>query len=94
MPADVEWVMGVLRAGRKYAGAAAAKSGGPTYEFSATIIRRGDSAEIVGASGTLTPRVVRDIEYALKQHGIQRAVWDRYRARARRVERCSSSEVS
>lgn len=87
MPADLEIVMGVIRAGPAYAGRTTALAGGPSYTFSATVIIRGASAEIVGGVGTITPSMMRDIEATLRQHGITHAVWDRAGALARRVSR-------
>ena len=91
MVADLEIVMGVIRAGPAYAGRAAALAGGPTYTFAATVIIRGSSAEIVGGVGTVTPSMIRDIEAALRQHGITHAVWDRAGTLARRVSRGTPS---
>lgn len=87
MAADLEIVMGVIRAGPAYAGRTAALAGGPSYTFSATVIIRGTSAEIIGGTGTVTPSMVREIEATLRQHGITHAVWDRAGALARRVTR-------
>lgn len=87
MAADLEILMGVIRAGPAYAGRAAALAGGPTYSFAATVIIRGNSAEIVGGVGTVTPSMMRDIEATLRQHGITHAVWDRAGTLARRVSR-------
>lgn len=78
MPADVEFITAVIRAGRDYRGREAAKAGGPGYEFVATAIIRGGTAEIVGAAGRLTPGLVRDIEVALTEAGIGKATWERF----------------
>lgn len=88
MGADIEFVTAVIRAGRDYQGREHAKAGGPGYEFAATAIIRGGTAEIVGAAGRLTPRLVRDIEVALTAAGINHANWDRVRRTGlQRVER-------
>jgi len=84
--ADVEIVIGVLRAGEEYRGVADAKAGGPSYEFSATVIIRGDTAEILGASGKITPSIYKAIRQALNRLGCTTAVWDRVGPLARRVK--------
>ncbi|MGK2287227.1 hypothetical protein [Pedomonas sp. V897] len=88
MLADVEVVVAIIRAGRDYQGRAVAAAGGPGYDFAATAIIRGDTAEIIGGVGSLTPALVREIERALGEHGITSAHWVRYgRQRPRTVER-------
>lgn len=93
-PADVEWVFGVVRAGRDYQGMESAKSGGAGYEFTATIIVRGGTAEIVGGAGRLTPALAREIEVALCSHGITTAVWERYNNDPRKLVRTTRARVS
>lgn len=88
-PADVEWVFGVVRAGRDYQGMEDAKSGGPGYEFTATIIVRGQTAEIVGGAGRLTPALAKEIEIALYSHGITTAIWERYHGDPKKLVRAT-----
>lgn len=90
MPADVEFITAVIRAGREYRGREAARAGGPGYEFSAFAIIRGGTAEIVGGSGKLTAGLVHEIEVALVQAGISAANWERYNHQSpRTVERAA-----
>lgn len=88
-PADVEWVFGVVRAGRDYQGMETAKNGGPGYEFTATIIVRGQTAEIVGGAGRLTPALAKEIEIALYSHGITTAIWERYNGDPKKLVRAT-----
>lgn len=69
--AHVEWIIGVLRAGPEF------KDFGDPYEFSCSVIRRGDSCEIVGASGKLTMPIYRAIRETLEAEGIKVATWER-----------------
>lgn len=88
-PADVEWVFGVVRAGRDYQGMESAKTGGAGYEFTATIIVRGRTAEIVGGAGRLTPALAKEIEVALFSQGITTAIWERYNGDPKRLVRAT-----
>lgn len=88
-PADVEWVFGVVRAGRDYQGMEHAKAGGAGYEFTATIIVRGRTAEIVGGAGRLTPALAKEIEIALYSHGITTAIWERFNGDPKRLVRAT-----
>lgn len=88
-PADVEWVFGVVRAGRDYQGMENAKAGGAGYEFTATIIVRGRTAEVVGGAGRLTPALAKEIEIALYSHGITTAIWERYNGDPKRLVRAT-----
>ena len=78
MKAHVEWIVGVVRAGPEF------KDFGDPYEFSATIIRRGDTCEIIGASGKTFPGLKAALRKMLADQGIKHCVWDR--ARGKRVE--------
>lgn len=79
MGADLQPLVFVLRAGGAYRGAEDARATGVTYDFSATVIVRGNElAEIIAGSGRITPSTWRDIRAALNAHGITRAFWDRY----------------
>lgn len=71
MRAHVEWIVGVIRAGPEF------KDFGDPYEFSCTVLRRGDTCEIIGASGTITPGVVRAVREALHTAGVTKAHWER-----------------
>jgi len=93
-PADVEWVFGVVRAGRDYQGMENAKAGGAGYEFTATIIVRGRTAEIVGGAGRLTPALAKEIEIALHSHGITTAIWERYNGDPKRLVRATRGRSS
>lgn len=88
-PADVEWVVGVVRAGRDYQGMENAKAGGPGYEFTATIIVRGGTAEIVGGAGRLTPALAKEIEIALYSQGITTAIWERFQGDPKKLVRAT-----
>jgi len=50
--------------------------GGP-YEFSATVIVRGSSAEIIGASGSLKLRWYREMRRQLNAIGVERVMFQR-----------------
>lgn len=79
MGADLQPLVFVLRAGGDYRGAEDARMTGIRYEFSATVIVRGNGlAEIIAGSGRITPSTWRDIRATLAAHGITRAYWDRY----------------
>lgn len=78
MRAHVEWIAGVIRAGPEF------KDFGDPYEFSCTVLRRGDTCEIIGASGKLTMETYRAVRTMLSETGIKRVIWDR--ARGKRVE--------
>ncbi|HEY4548033.1 MAG TPA: hypothetical protein VIG90_16630 [Pedomonas sp.] len=93
-PADVEWVFGVVRAGRDYQGMENAKSGGAGYEFTATIIVRGHTAEIVGGAGRLTPALAKEIEIALHSHGITTAIWERFNGDPKKLVRATRGRTS
>lgn len=71
MGVSVEWIAGVLRAGREHE-----KHGDP-YTFSCTVIVRGTHAELVGASGEFTPEIYREIFDRLVSLGMESASWDR-----------------
>lgn len=71
MRADVEWVVGVVRAGSQF------KKYGDPYEFSCTVIRRGEVAEIVGASGRFDRSIYESVRAALLAEGITEAIWER-----------------
>lgn len=71
MRAEIEWVVGVLRGGSEF------EKHGDKYEFSCSLIRRGDTVEIIGASGKLTIAAYRAIRDELERQGIKKAIWDR-----------------
>lgn len=71
MRAHVEWIVGVIRAGPEF------KDFGDAYEFSCMVLRRGDTCEIIGASGKLTFATYRAVREMLEGQGITRAVWER-----------------
>lgn len=71
MKAHVEWITGVIRAGPEF------NDFGDPYEFSCTVIRRGDECEIIGASGKFTFEVYRAVREALESSGVKVAKWDR-----------------
>lgn len=73
MPVIIEWIIGVLRAGEHTI------THGDPYTFSATVIRRGDVVEIVGATGTIPRGGLRDLKKALQAVGVTHIVWDRKR---------------
>lgn len=73
MAADVEWVTGVIRFGAEF------KKFGDPYQMSATVIRRGNEAEIIGCSGVVYPRLIPDLCDALRSHGVKKILWDRIR---------------
>ena len=71
MKAHVEWIVGVVRAGPEF------KDFGDPYEFSCTVIRRGDECEIIGASGKFTITNYKAVREALESAGIKAAHWER-----------------
>ena len=75
MKAHVEWIVGVVRAGPEF------KDFGGPYEFSCTVIRRGDECEIIGASGKFTFSTYRAVKEALEAIGITEAHWERARGK-------------
>ena len=76
---EIQWLMGVLRLGRGF------RKHGDPYEFSCTVIRRGDEVELVGASGTLTPSLVRDLKDTLRMQGVKRMHFERRNGRSRKT---------
>jgi hypothetical protein len=70
----VEWVVGVLRAGEHTV------HHGDPFTFSATLIRRGDTVEVVGASGEMYPGLLTDLRKTLKVVGVTKLTWDRKKA--------------
>jgi len=74
MGAHVEWVCGTIRWGPEF------KQFGDQYQVSATVICRGEVAEVVGCSGELYPRFIDDMRDALRIHGVKIIWWDRKRA--------------
>lgn len=73
MKANVEWVVGVIRAGSQF------ETFGDPFEFSCTVLRRGEEAEVIGASGRFSREAYRAIRDALVAVGIRRVIWDRKR---------------
>lgn len=71
MRAHAEWIVGVIRAGPEF------KDFGDQYEFSCTVLRRGDTCEIIGASGKIQPGLRHAIKKALEADGITKCTWDR-----------------
>jgi len=79
MAAELQWLTGVLRLGRSY------RKHGDPYEFSCTVVRRGDEAELLGACGKLTPSLTKRMKKVLLSQGIRRLSWERRNGQVRRV---------
>ncbi len=88
MTAEIEWVTGVLRVGRSF------EEHGDPYDFSCTINRRGDCAELIGGNGKITPQIWRDVKEALIAQGVTHAQWDRLNNAPRSFLASSSNQVS
>lgn len=71
MRAHVEWIVGVIRAGPEF------KDFGDQYEFSCTVLRRGDTCEIIGASVKFIFATYRAVREMLEGQGVTMAVWER-----------------
>lgn len=81
MAASIETVVAVLRIGDRHD-----KFGDP-YEFAATVIIRGETAEIIGAGGTFKPHFRSAVIEALKPLGVKRIFFDRINHKPRRIVR-------
>ena len=88
MAAEIEWVTGVLRVGRTF------EEHGDPYDFSCTINRRGDYAELIGGNGTITPQIWRDVKEALTAQGVTHAHWDRLNNAPRSIVANSANQLS
>jgi hypothetical protein len=79
MTPELEWLTGVLRLGRDY------RRHGDPYEFSCTVLRRGDEVELLGASGGLSPSLARRMKEVFLVQGVRRLSWERRNGKVRRV---------
>jgi hypothetical protein len=79
MAAELQWLTGVLKLGRGY------RRHGDPYEFSCTVVRRGDEAELLGACGRPTPSLLKRMKNVLLAEGIRRLCWERRNGQVRRV---------
>jgi hypothetical protein len=81
----IEWVAGVLRAGPE------AHQHGDPFTFSATIIKRGDTVEVIGATGRIPPGGLRKFKELLATEGVTKIIWDRKRPQGdRHIETVTS----
>lgn len=81
----IEWVTGVLRAGPE------AHQHGDPFTFSATLIKRGDTVEVIGATGSIPKGGLRKLKALLAQQGVSKIVWDRKRPQGdRHIETVTS----
>ena len=71
MKAEVEWITGVLRVGTRY------QRYGDPYEFSCTVVKKGDKVELIGGVGTVTRSMWKAIRKTFFSDGITDAYWDR-----------------
>lgn len=83
MPASIEWTQGVLRAGPEHHDP---KQLDP-FTFAATVIRRGDEVEIIGAAGEVYPQLIKDVRVALRKEGVAAFWWERAVDRTKRLLR-------
>lgn len=67
----IEWVLGVLRAGPE------TQVHGDPFTFSGTVIKRGDTVEIIGATGTIPKGGLKALKAMLAAEGVTKIVWDR-----------------
>ncbi len=88
MAAEIEWVTGVIRAGRNFT------EHGDAYDFSCTINRRGDWAELIGGSGQVTPEIWREVKAALVAQGVTHAHWDRLNNAPRSIVATNKDQIS
>jgi hypothetical protein len=88
MAAEIEWVTGVLRAGRNLG------TFGDPYEFSCTVNVRGQEAELIGGCGEITPSLWREIKDALTAQGIHQVHWKRFNGVPRTVAVDSADNIS
>jgi hypothetical protein len=88
MAADIEWVTGVIRAGSKFS------EHGDEYDFSCTINRRGDWAELIGGNGQVTPEIWREVKAALVAQGVTHAHWDRMNNAPRSIVATQKDQIS
>ena len=88
MAAEIEWVTGVIRAGRKFSGH------GDEYDFSCTVNRRGDWAELIGGNGQVTPEIWREVKAALVAQGVTHAHWDRMNNAPRSIVASDKDQIT
>lgn len=88
MAAEIEWVTGVIRAGRNFEGH------GDPYDFSCTVNRRGDWAELIGGNGRITPEIWREVKAALMAQGVTHAHWDRLNNAPRSVVASDKDQIT
>ncbi|MEF8794318.1 hypothetical protein [Thiohalorhabdus sp.] len=69
--AEIEWVVGIMRAGDHF------HQYGDPYDVSATVLRSGDHAEVLGASGRMSRIIWRSMVCTLLHEGITTASWTR-----------------
>lgn len=65
MTAHIEWLIGVVRQGKRF------KTYGDPYDFSATIRVVGNKAELVAAAGSMDKATYTEIKEALAEQGLQ-----------------------
>lgn len=81
MKAEVEWILGVIRAGKNF------KKHGDPYEFVCTVMRENDRAFLLAAGGTFTKETYKAIEQLLRQMGITVIRWDKKNIKHRRIKK-------
>lgn len=79
MGVHVEFITGIIRAGRSF------KEFGDKYEFSATIVLKSDEAFIMGASGNFNKEIFTEIKNTLIKMGIKKAHWERVKKKKKRI---------
>lgn len=75
MRVDLNWVIGVIRAGDEatFLGPEA----GTSYEFVCSVMIKGDEAYLYGAHGKLNRAVYKEIYKILKSHGVSTITYER-----------------
>lgn len=81
MKADVEWVVGVIRAGPDF------QRHGDPYEFVVTIMKENDKAFLMAASGIFTKETYDAIKQLVASLGIKEVKWDKKNIKARNIKK-------
>lgn len=81
MKADVEWVVGVIRAGPSFE-----KHGDP-YNFVCTVMKENRKAFLMAASGTFTKETYQAVETLVRSLEVDEISWDRKNINPKKVKK-------
>lgn len=81
MKADVEWVVGVIRAGPDF------KEHGDPYEFVCSIMKQDRKAFLMAASGTFNKETYKAVEQLVRTLDVDHVSWDRKNIKQRKIRK-------